>query len=282
MPLIKGKSKKSFEKNVKTEMHEGKPQDQSLAIAYSMKRKAEQKKMAHGGHVEHEDARLENEEHQEDMLHQPENEAPPEGWAKPEMEHHAPDLTKRDRAMAAFWGHSPSGDHEIDEGHQSAQPHQGHQVHIHINPQMGVHGEAEEHKGSVKHNMPAAHEDSRMLNQHGEDETGSMGSYAEGGQIHDGHQGEEHEEDMVDRIMAKRQHCYSEGGKVANKDSGESTDDPHTFAKGDENEFDDLALRDDLESEYTGANSGDEDGSKLNQEDDHEDMISRIMRKRKK
>ncbi len=49
MPLIRGKSKKAFEHNLKTEMHEGKPQDQALAIAYSVKRK---KKMAEGGKVD--------------------------------------------------------------------------------------------------------------------------------------------------------------------------------------------------------------------------------------
>lgn len=51
MPLIKGKSKKAFSKNVETEMHAGKPQDQALAIAYSMKRRAA-KKMAQGGMIE--------------------------------------------------------------------------------------------------------------------------------------------------------------------------------------------------------------------------------------
>ena len=51
MPLITGKSKESFGKNVETEMNAGKPQKQSLAIAYSMKRKAQQK-MAMGGALE--------------------------------------------------------------------------------------------------------------------------------------------------------------------------------------------------------------------------------------
>lgn len=49
MPLLSGKSKKAFEHNIKTEMSHGKPQDQALAIAYSMKRK--KKKMAKGGEV---------------------------------------------------------------------------------------------------------------------------------------------------------------------------------------------------------------------------------------
>lgn len=39
MPLIQGKSPKSFSKNVATEMHAGKPQKQALAIAYATKRR---------------------------------------------------------------------------------------------------------------------------------------------------------------------------------------------------------------------------------------------------
>src|ERR1700722_18251319 len=51
MPLMKSKSKKAFEHNVRAEMHAGKPQPQSLAIAYSVKRKASKKKMAEGGSI---------------------------------------------------------------------------------------------------------------------------------------------------------------------------------------------------------------------------------------
>ena len=54
MPLSHGKSKKAFEHNIKTEMEHGKPMKQSLAIAYSMKRKAAHKK-AHGGEIHHEE-----------------------------------------------------------------------------------------------------------------------------------------------------------------------------------------------------------------------------------
>lgn len=51
MPLIGGKSKKAFSKNVETEENAGKPPKQSLAIAYSVQRKAK-KKMAYGGKAE--------------------------------------------------------------------------------------------------------------------------------------------------------------------------------------------------------------------------------------
>lgn len=45
MPLIQGKSKKSLEKNIETEIAAGKPPKQAVAIAYSVKRK----NMAKGG-----------------------------------------------------------------------------------------------------------------------------------------------------------------------------------------------------------------------------------------
>lgn len=51
MPLMQGKSKKAFSKNVATEMDAGKPQKQSLAIAYNIKRQNSRKKMAAGGEV---------------------------------------------------------------------------------------------------------------------------------------------------------------------------------------------------------------------------------------
>jgi hypothetical protein len=51
MPLKKSASKEAFSKNVSAEMRAGKPQPQSLAIAYSVQRKAKKKK-ASGGTVE--------------------------------------------------------------------------------------------------------------------------------------------------------------------------------------------------------------------------------------
>lgn len=51
MPLIQGKSNKSLKKNVETEMDSGKPQKQSLAIAFSVQRKNKKKKYAKGGEV---------------------------------------------------------------------------------------------------------------------------------------------------------------------------------------------------------------------------------------
>ena len=43
MPLIEGKSKASFKKNVEAEVKAGKPVKQAVAVAYSQKREAEKK-----------------------------------------------------------------------------------------------------------------------------------------------------------------------------------------------------------------------------------------------
>lgn len=57
MPLVKGKrasSKKGFSENIEREMHEGKPQKQAVAIAYSEADRGMHKhKKSHGGHHRH-------------------------------------------------------------------------------------------------------------------------------------------------------------------------------------------------------------------------------------
>jgi hypothetical protein len=86
---------------------------------------------------------------------------------------------------------------------------------------------------------------------------------------------------MVRKIMMGRMQGYSEGGKVANKDMGLSTDSGDEMADLKGNEMDDLALRDDLSADDTGASAGDMDGDA--QEDmDRKDMVARIMRSRAK
>ena len=43
MPLKKGRSKKAVSKNIKTLMHEGRPQKQAIAIALSKARKSKRR-----------------------------------------------------------------------------------------------------------------------------------------------------------------------------------------------------------------------------------------------
>lgn len=84
-------------------------------------------------------------------------------------------------------------------------------------------------------------------------------------------------DDMVGRIMKQRQQTFSQGGRVANADHGVNDEDLAGFSP---NEFDDLTLRDDLEQHYTAANSGDNLGN-ARTEQDQEDDVARIMKKRK-
>ncbi len=84
----------------------------------------------------------------------------------------------------------------------------------------------------------------------------------------------EHDEgvDMVGKIMRKR---FSKGGRVAN-DVGDGAS-----ADLKENQFDDLVLDDDLDSSYTGEDSGDELGNEQ-EDEDRRDIVSAIMKSRKK
>ncbi len=77
----------------------------------------------------------------------------------------------------------------------------------------------------------------------------------------------------VDRIMAKRK--MSKGGMVANG----GDDEFEKLAGSDPAEFDDLALRDELEFSETGANSGDELGN-AQESEDRKDTVARVMKAR--
>lgn len=86
---------------------------------------------------------------------------------------------------------------------------------------------------------------------------------------------EEEDEDMIGRIMRQR---YSKGGMVANEDHGSDDEDLADFEP---NEFDDLTKRDDLDFSYSDSNSGDDIGDSQ-EDEDQRDIVSRIMRSRKK
>jgi hypothetical protein len=252
MPLIKGKSEKAFKKNLETEMHAGKPQDQSLAIAYALRKKA--KKMAQGGDSSDDQETLGT---KIGYPGSPKPKPSPQGYA--EGGHVK---SKRERAMDAFrmaMGGMPELTHS---GEQSSGK-----------PEIDGDLEPEAHLELEKRNEFASHPDSH----------GSHVDHAEFNQMGDEDEGAGDMDSihpMVMRIMMGRAKGYSEGGKVANEESGESTDEP-TFAKASGNEMDDLALRDDLEFKDTGANSGDEDDD-AEQNHEREDIVSRIMKSRAK
>jgi hypothetical protein len=251
MPLSKGTSQKSFVKNLKTEMEHGKPQKQSLAIAYAMKRKAQRKKMADGGPA-------------------PTPEPTPNPYIDPDKAESA------QSSMRQAFGYAKGGEvcehcgggmmaegGQIKDNYQPSGKGETHPEYY--EPESHLMGEMEHgyvsHEGDVKRpNSMAMSEDSKRLNQHPVD----MHAETDMG-----------EEDLVDRIMEQRSKSMSgvarlsEGGKVANQDEIEAGFDP--------NEFDDLHLRDDLESSYgDDDNAGDALGNK--QEDkDRADLVDRIM-----
>ena len=285
MPLIEGKSAKSFKKNLKTEVHAGKPLKQSLAIAYSMKRKADEKKMAAGGFVKEEEAsgyvdhpgkdKAEHIMHEGGCAHggpvhcnmgcyadggkvtpepSPSPQAPvsQEGWDK---------FQKGLNSAGMSEGGYLNGNEDETEPTAMADA-----------EDTGYLGMPKEHE---LHNSAAMEEDERRLNQHGQNEQGPYSTaMSEGGQITDNYQSEAHMEDMVGRIMAKRQNHYSEGGRVANDTKIEAGFDP--------NEFDDLAHRDNLESSYGKDDNAGDDLDNADQNHLREDIVSRIMRSRAK
>lgn len=284
-PLIHSKSDKAFKHNLETEMHSGKPQNQSLAVAYAVKRRARKyakggmaeggqpepqpsldidpdkyKKFkdasgfAEGGHV----SNLEQfqESVNKKLLHE-EPKPEPSPSPQPKKMAEGGDIDK----FVERQKNKP----KIKGVHESVMP--GNQKYA------GTSNAGSYHPGE-KHGFGANQETSKRLHKEKLEELRSMKKpnlYAEGGDVED-------DQDMIDRVMQKREHMYSEGGRVANEDHGP---DESRLADFSPNEFDDLALRDDLEFHYTGENSGDELG---NEREDHDrrDIVARVMASRHK
>lgn len=303
MPLLKGKSQKAFVHNVKTEMkeHPGR-RAQNLAIAYSMKRKSK----ARGGDCYADGGETypwKGANSSSVGVNAPLPTKETAGWKGNSQsdagvalrrgktglakKHHEQTISemrsdKTDRRNLASGGTVRSGDPTMNYAKGGMLTDDGYQSECDadcVNPEH-VHEQAEydSEDYNKKHGMHPDHmamtEDERMLNQHGEEEEGPTGEYMSGGGMltDDGYQSTSHEEDMVGRVMAQRQRMFSEGGKVANKNGFRAAEAP--------DEFDDLALRDDLHSQYTGSNSGDELG---NEDEDkrRRDMVNRIMASRR-
>lgn len=286
MPLIHGKSDKAFKQNIRTEYKEGKPLKQSLAIAYDMQRKAKRKKMAEGG----------------SPSPMP---SPSPVPIDPDKAQTFQDAMRKQRkfgfAKGGFIGsyQSPStrmhqtNDEGIDEMESGYMSHEG---------------------NMVRRNDPAMMEDDRRLGQHGAMEQGPVPAlspdeedvvdrimeqrskdysrldrYFEGGDIDDRTSPDPDHPDITfdteDNSAAgvakglSKALGYSKGGRVANQDHGEDNNEMAGFSP---NEFDDLVLRDDLESTYgDDDNAGDALGNKQ-EDEDREDIVSRIMASRRK
>lgn len=121
---------------------------------------------------------------------------------------------------------------------------------------------------------------SESCEEHGTPDCGMCygGKMAEGGMVEEEEEtgygempkpmAEDDEGDMISRIMKRR--MMSKGGMVANDTPPE--------ADFDENDFDDLAMRDHLEGHYPGSQEiGD-----AQENDDRRDIVSRIMKSRAK
>lgn len=275
MPLIVGKSPKSFGKNVETEMHAGKPLGQSLAIAYNMKKKA--KKMAEGGHV------------------RPASDQP--------CDEHMETGCKMCHGGEYAGGGDVKGVHKpISDDYQGTSEAGVHASRVKTPMNMW---EPEEHKaiakdahGEVMREMQSMRGQNRQNLAEGGDVEDTADdtvdpspsptpmphpvvdpdkahkmqqafmAYAEGGDVE--------EDDMVSRIMHKR------GSKVG---YGPLANDTGNGARADlePNQFDDMVLDDHLdgEADYTGANSGDEIRDE-GEEERRSDIVSKIMASRRK
>ena len=303
MPLLPGKSKKAFSKNVETEMDNGKPQKQSLAIAYSMKKK--RKKMAEGGKVGGASTSTTGNKTKTGGSNPggastggagtvtiTTGKNPPQSISVSDVGGNTrarnaggmDPSDKDDKMMMSKGGDMKSRrERMMDAALGRKMADGGEMVGSSGGPEMDHASGYQSHADDQAIlNEAARIEDRRALNQHGQIEEGQQTG---GDGFHDesymGNQGNSHDEysdtedsgDMVGRIMKQRQQSFSEGGRVANQDKEITGDMP--------NEFDDLHLRDDLEFSETGANSGDELG---NDREDHDrkDIVARIMRSRAK
>jgi hypothetical protein len=260
MPLKKGTSEKTFVKNLKTEMEHGHPQKQSLAIAYAMKRKAaaaKRKKMADGGST-----------------------SEPTGPDLPGAQAFQASMRKATHYAGGeeVLPEMPAmekGRHECHEGCYAEGGHAEHMGWDYSGPgsyaEGGFLGEEmasgylHEPANDVKLNHMAAAEDAKRLNKHMPDFHEST---------------EEADDSLVDRIMMNRKENnageakFSEGGRVAN----------FTPAIGgsNDNEFDDLYLRDELESTYGEDNNAGDDLGNEQEDERRRDLVDRIMLKDRK
>lgn len=315
MPLIHGKSDKAFSQNVRTEMHHGKSQPQSLAIAYAVKKKAQHHKMAEGGACEPHGLDMCQECHPhyahggEAGVHIPKMSAGKHGGksyagdalekekkdevlaehdlVKAQMEH----MKHKDRKYLAFGG---------DTGSYNTK-----------NYVSDYTGQDDDAPTSLKNNSKPSSGSSENLGKTGASLAALM---AEGGPVPSkapkspvieslkeafhyhadppAAHAEEKKSDTnpLSESMKKsfKTPGYAMGGDIVDhimkkhySHGGVVANEDHDMADFHPNQFDDLVLDDHLEEHYTGKNSGDELG---NEQEDHDrrDIVHSIMKSRKK
>lgn len=306
MPLSHGKSKRAFEHNVKVEMDSGKPKDQALAIAYSVKRN-NRKKMAKGGMAYKNDSAVTEDR---PMPSERDNDAAMvsrNSMKKPLIDAEMtsrPDIKQATKGgifkikhpkMVPQNAYSVRMRDEEDDLEMSAKPNNGPQE----QPPKRLDEEGADRQGPKVPDMQRQHNNKRK-------------PYAEGGSIE--HEmmeqphpeaDEEHEDSLIATIMARRaankaldsgSHdeddaaMYAEGGEIHSHDSIYSDDsdqaDLSRNADEDANEEDQLsfnALRKENYSESEGLKqlSQPEDSNRHGHEidsDDH-DMVESVRRK---
>lgn len=287
MPLEKGKSQKAFVHNLKTEMKHGKPQKQSLAIAYSMKRKA---KKASGGTVKSGDKEMDYAEGG-DVLAGKQSADYAKGV-------HRPVPTVENAGTSKSYSQSMAG-HSLRRGNAEASKmrHEGvlEEAKEMKGPTSGKSGFAE--GGFIGSHQSPCHEHCNHPGQTHEEASGyeavtdPMSDPTEQGLTESGYQNADHEMDMIGRAMWRRKlamggnvdKSYPEAVRMSR--GGQIANDTREMTEGMPNEFDDLHLRDSLEFSDTGANSGDNFGSV--EEDDggeqkrRDDVVMRAMVRRR-
>lgn len=259
MPLIEGKSPRAMSHNIRAEMHAGKPQNQSIAIAYAMKRKAQKH-----------DRKEEEEDH----------------YAKGGMSKYNPDLKGinqqagySNRQGESHAGYNVRMAHDIRHNKQPAIADKEEEAKDQERRAKAIHEKNISEMRSMKKPNLYAHGGMSEF-EHEEDASGYDHGKLPCPDCESGHCNihsadmMEHGGDVVERIMHKGLKNMSEGGRIANQEHGPNDDDLADFSR---NEFDDLVLRDDLNEHYTGANSGDEIGDER-EDEDRRDIVSRAMR----
>jgi hypothetical protein len=280
-PLIKGKSKKSFSKNVETEMDAGKPKDQSLAIAYNLKRQASKKKMASGGKVGGAETGMLSAGDSRGISSIPAD--PISGMEDLiQFRKDKKDLAAlQHREMLAAGGEVLSQDYAEDEHALHGSSPMGGALHSDAASVMGEQSRVD--SDVMSRRKRAMSFDSGEA---GYEESGAAGSgimldaeenkYADGGRIEDSSK----PHSMAEIIMMRRKKM-ADGGMV-DIESNEEEQPNGYYARNE-----DAALEEDYDDTMDGMHqpkdSNEKDpGDELLEESDEHDLVSKIMRKNKK